>query len=500
MPGGNDTVNILLVTADQCRAECLSALGHPCVRTPNLDRLAREGVLFASHYGQATPCGPARASLLTGMYAFNHRSIANGVPLDRRHRTMAQLLAELGYDCVLFGYTDTSADPRGLPPDDPRLRTYEGVAPGFRAELLLTEEMGPWRAHLAERGYGEPSLEQLYERPIERPAPWRAEDSETAFLTDAFLAWLARGPAEPWFAHLSYIKPHPPYLAAEPWHGLAERKRVPAPVACPGPRHPWFEVYRELGYGGWLGRWVGQPGRLDPARVREMRAVYYGLVSEIDHHLGRVFEALARRELLQKTLVLVTGDHGDLLGDHGLLNKSAFFPQAFRVPLLVRDPRAGSAKGVVVQQVTEHVDILPTVLRAAGGEPPLQCDGFELSEHLSGDTPRNWRRAAVYEHHFADPENRAFESRLGLDEDACGFVVRVEPTRAYVHFFALPPLLFDLERDPDWCRDVAEDPRYLADRLAAAEALLSFRMRTGERRLSRVRLTPAGLVGRFDPW
>lgn len=492
-------MNILLVTADQWRAECLSALGHPCVRTPNLDRLARDGVLFANHWSQATPCGPSRASLLTGMYAFNHRSIANGAPLDRRHRTVAQMLGGLGYDCVLFGYTDTSADPRGLTPDDPRLRTYEGVAPGFRAELLLPEDAGPWLAHLAERGYGSHTVNALYDRPPLGPAPWRAEDSETAFLTDAFLAWLERRPAEPWFAHISWIKPHPPWLAAEPWHGLVDRARVPPPVACPGPAHPWLEAHARVGYHGWPGRHVGQPRRLDPALLREVRAVYYGLVSEIDHHLGRVLGALARRDLLDRTLVVVTSDHGEMLGDHGMLGKSGFFPQAFRVPLVVRDPRAGRARNVVVQDFTEHVDIVPTLVEAAGGEVLLQCDGHPLSAHLTGEHPRRWREAAVCEHHFADPANPAYERILGLDGDACGLIVRVDRERAYVHFSGLPPLLFDLRRDPDWCTDLAGDPAHHGERLACAEALLSFRMRKGERRLSGVRLTPSGPVGRFDP-
>ena len=115
-------------------ARRLSVLpGHPAVRTPNLDRLAADGVLFSRHIAQATPCGPSRASLHTGLYACNHRSITNGTPLDARHRTLASCVRAPAADPVLFGYTDTSADPR------PSRRTsvaatYEGVAPGFRVE------------------------------------------------------------------------------------------------------------------------------------------------------------------------------------------------------------------------------------------------------------------------------------------------------------------------------------------------------------------------------
>ena len=107
-------LNVLFITADQWRWECLSALGHPMVKTPNLDALAREGVLFASHYANAVPCGPSRTSLHTGMYLQNHRSGTNGTPLEARHTNWAKEAAAAGYDPVLFGYTDTSLDPREL--------------------------------------------------------------------------------------------------------------------------------------------------------------------------------------------------------------------------------------------------------------------------------------------------------------------------------------------------------------------------------------------------
>ncbi|HEV2650662.1 MAG TPA: sulfatase-like hydrolase/transferase, partial [Rhizomicrobium sp.] len=122
-------LNVLFITADQWRAECLSALGHPTVRTPTLDALTREGVLFTQHFANAVPCGPSRASLHTGMYLQNHRSGTNGTPLDARHINWAMEAKAIGYDPVLFGYTDTSLDPRELEEDDPWLSTYEGPLP-----------------------------------------------------------------------------------------------------------------------------------------------------------------------------------------------------------------------------------------------------------------------------------------------------------------------------------------------------------------------------------
>ena len=113
--------NVLFITADQWRGDTLGAVGHPCIKTPNLDRLAADGVLFSKHYSQGSPCSPARASLLTGLYLFNHRVVYNGTPLDRRFTNVALEARKAGYDPVLIGYTSTAPDQRTLEPGDPRL-------------------------------------------------------------------------------------------------------------------------------------------------------------------------------------------------------------------------------------------------------------------------------------------------------------------------------------------------------------------------------------------
>ena len=116
--------NVLFITADQWRGDSLRCVGHPVVETPNLDQLAKDGVLFRKHFTQAVPCGPARASLFTGLYAMNHRSVNNGTPLNSRFKNIALEVRKLGYDPTLFGYTDTSADPRGLHHMDPVSYTH----------------------------------------------------------------------------------------------------------------------------------------------------------------------------------------------------------------------------------------------------------------------------------------------------------------------------------------------------------------------------------------
>ena len=144
--------NILLITIDQWRADCLGAAGHPLVCPPALDALAADGVRFAAHYAQASPCGPSRASLHTGTYLYTHRSVFNGTPLEARFTNLALEFRAGGYDPLLFGYTDTTVDPRTTTDDDPRLLTYEGHLPGFRVVLRLPEGGGRWWVWVGERG------------------------------------------------------------------------------------------------------------------------------------------------------------------------------------------------------------------------------------------------------------------------------------------------------------------------------------------------------------
>ena len=205
-------MNILLITLDQFRGDCLSIAGHSIVKTPNLDRLAREGVRFARHYSQASPCGPGRASLYSGMYQMNHRVVANGTPLDARFDNIAHAARRAGYVPTLFGYTDQAVDPRETAgPGDPRFATYEEVLPGFEVGCTLRPtDPSAWYAWLRDLGYAvTDNWDAMVSAEPDRPA----EHSLSAFLTDRFVDWMQDQPG-PWFAHLSQFRPHPPYAAA----------------------------------------------------------------------------------------------------------------------------------------------------------------------------------------------------------------------------------------------------------------------------------------------
>ena len=239
-----------------------------------------------------------------------------------------------------------------------------------------------------------------------------------------------------------------------------------------------------------------RPGELDEAELRRLRSVYLGLIAEVDHHVGRIVAALAEGGVLDDTLVIFTADHGEMLGEHGMLGKSGFFRAAFHVPLIVRAPMG--VRGRVVEAFSEHVDLMPTVLDLLGLEVPLQCDGRSLRPFLEGTTPAGWREATHWEHDFRDVETRHYETALDLAPEACGIAVRLEERWAYVHFAGLPALLFDHANDPAWTRDLIGEPALAPVVRDLAQAMLGWRMRSAERRLTEAKLTPRGVIGRYD--
>ena len=488
--------NVLYITVDQWRGECLGAAGHPVVQTPNLDRLASEGVLFRRHYAQAAPCGPSRASLHTGQYLMNHRSVLNGTPLDARFTNVALEVRAAGYDPVLFGYTDASPDPRQLSAEDPRLRTYEGVLPGFRAVVDLPEHARPWGAWLREQGYDVPDdVTEMY-RPVTdapgAPVAFRAEHTEAAFLTGEFLGYLdALETGTSWFAHLAYIRPHPPFMAPDPYASMYDPDAMPLPIRA--------ETYEQEGQANIvLAGALAVPGIRfgdDLGELRQARATYFGMMSEVDAQLGRLFDGIRARGAWDDTIVVLTSDHGEQLGDHWLTEKLGWFDQSFHIPLIVRDPDAPAAHGVVIDdRFTENVDIMPTILDWLALDIPLQCDGMSLLPFLRGEQPIVWRDAAFWEWDFRDPIGGFAESLLGLSMDQCSLSCLRDEHGKYVHFSGLPPIFYDLDTDPEELVNRAADPAYATTVLGYAQRLLSRRMAHAERGLTGLVVTPRGVL------
>ncbi|MFZ9804040.1 MAG: sulfatase-like hydrolase/transferase, partial [Ilumatobacteraceae bacterium] len=231
---------------------------------------------------------------------------------------------------------------------------------------------------------------------------------------------------------------------------------------------------------------------------REMRAQYYGMIGEVDHHMGRVFAKLRERGEWQNTLIIITADHGDQLGDHGLKEKLGFFDVSYHIIGIIRDPSNPQTHGETITEFTENVDIMPTIAEAIGQAVPLQCDGQPLTDFLCGKSPERWRTAATYEYdwrhiYIDDAENGAAKNwprdrRLERQH----LTVRRTRDAAYVQFGDGSWLAFDLALDPTW-RTTFDEPERV---LALAQEMLLWRSQHTERTLSGMLLQDGG-VGRW---
>jgi arylsulfatase A-like enzyme len=439
-------VNVLFITLDQFRGDSYAAAGHPLVQTPTIDRIAREGVRLTKHYSQAAPCSPGRAAIYTGTYQMNNRVVANGTPLSAHFDNISLMARRAGYDPTLFGYTDQGVDPnRAEGYDDPRLDNYDGVLPGFSVGLYLPESQAGWIQYLRAKGYDVPNGWAVACRTEpDRPA----EDSLSGFLTTRFVEWLDKQDSG-WFAHLSYLRPHPPYAAAGEFSKMYDPADTEMPISPVG--HDDRHWVHDSGLNV-----EGSAAPTDPDQMRTLRAQYYGMISEVDSQLERVVRAIEERGEWEDTLVVITADHGEQLGDHGLKEKLGFFPQSYHVIGLWRDPRAQDA-GRVVNAFTENIDLLPTLADVIGVDGPAQCDGRSLSALLGGeDVP--WRSAAHYEWDFRSYFIRGATTPWPRDRalSLANLATSVSDELGYVQFADGSYKCFDLVADPTWrteCRD-----------------------------------------------
>lgn len=476
-------MNILFITIDQLRGDSTGFAGHPLVRTPNLDRLARRGVHLARHFSQAAPCSPGRASIYTGMYQMNHRVVANGTPLPGGLDNLALLARRAGYAPTLFGYTDMGIDPREANgPEDPRLESYDGLLPGMDVGCFLPDEPTPWVAHLGSLGIdisaGAKALLASEDQ--------RAEEvSLAAYLSDAFLDWHAQQESG-WFAHLSYLRPHPPYVAAGQWADAYDPAEVDLPIA-PVPeaeRHPLHSAALKFE--------MAQAPSAE-ADLRAMRAQYYGSISAVDAQIGRVLDRLETDGQLDETLIVLCADHGEQLGDHGLKEKLGFFPESYHVPCLWVDPRRAEWAGRRIERFTENVDLLPSLAVALGVEIPAQCDGMVL-QRLFDDPATPWRSAAHYEWDWRDLFIDSGRQPWPLDRSLSRMNLAVSVTEeiGFVHFGDGSNACFDLLADPTW-RTTTTAPERL---VAAMETQLDWRQVHLRREYTDLLLRP-GRPGRW---
>ena len=493
--------NILFIMCDQLRWDYLGCYRHPSLETPNIDALAARGVRFTRAYVQSPVCGPSRMSFYTGRYVSSHGSTMNGAPLNVNERNIGDHLRPLGVRPVLCGKTHMAADREGMERlgVDPQSTIGAAVAECgfdivFRDDGVHTERN--WRSStynnaLSERGYGGDnpwhwwanSAEDAAGKPLsgwlmkdaEKPARIDEDASETAVTTQRALDFIAEAGDRPWCLHLSYIKPHWPYVAPAPYHALYSADDVIEPIRHDDERvdpHPLLRLYMTE-------RKASQSFARDDVR-RHVIPAYMGLIKQIDDHVGVVLADLEKRGLLNDTMIVFTSDHGDYLGDHWLGEKDFFHEPCVKIPLIVVDPSAAAdgTRGTTSDALVEAIDLLPTFVEALGGTPADRLEGLSLMPHLHGSPPARWRDTVFSEYDYGAMGLRDATDR-GSD-DALIFMAMTERWK-YIAPLGFRPLLFDLENDPSEFRDLGDDDDYSDIRLEMRERLLNWALRNHQR-------------------
>ncbi|MFY0617635.1 sulfatase-like hydrolase/transferase [Shimia sp.] len=500
--------NILFIMFDQLRWDYLSCYGHPHLHTPHIDKLASRGVRFDRAYIQSPLCGPSRMSTYTGRYVHSHGASWNNVPLKVGERTMGDHLRNLGMECWLVGKTHMKADAEGmarlgLEPDSvigarvsecgfDVFERDDGMRPegpdGFYDDggaLKYNDYLrdkgyegdNPWHdyANSANDGAGN-VLSGWFMENSDKPANIIEDDSETPYLTRRGMAFIeSRGDA-PWCCHLSYIKPHWPYIVPAPYHDMYGPEHYLPVVRSDEERdtnHPVF--------GGMMKAPVGQAFSQDHVRDKVLGA-YMGLIKQCDDQMGVLFDWLESTGRMEDTMIVVTSDHGDYLGDHWLGEKTFCHDTSVRVPMIVYDPsaEADATRGTSSDALVQLIDLAPTFVEVAGGsmaELDHVLEGASLLPLLRGQDQGRDYAFCEYDYSMTP-----LAKRLDLDTaEARLFMVTDERFKLIEFGGGLRPILFDLKNDPDELTDLGESVDYKEDVARLSSALDTWARRPSQR-------------------
>ncbi len=487
--------NILFIMCDQLRYDYLSCYGHKHLETPNIDRLAEMGVRFEHAYVQAPQCGPSRASIYTGRYMTSHGSNWNRIPLRPSEKTLGDYLKPLGYRTAVVGKTHMRPDLESyerlkldLTDPDLELAIHAGFEPYERDDGLnaIASDTLAYNKMLKEKGYGTGNPWQENANSVvdesghvksgwllknaHLPANIKEEDSETGYMTNRAMQFIDEAGGEPWCLHLSYIKPHWPYVAPAPYNALynkADIQNVQRSEAEKKNPHPVFAHF--------MGNAASQTMAKEETRANVV-PTYMGLVKQIDDHIGRLLEFLEEKNLLTNTMIVFTSDHGDYLGDHYLIEKLLFHDPSVRVPLIIYDPssEADKTRGTVSKELAESIDLVPSFIDFAGGnlkDHEHRLEGASLLPIVRSQAVKNWREYVVSEIDF---HSAYFTDELNLPVTECRAYMLFDKHHKYIFYEHFRPQLFDVQADPHELNDLGESEDHKAVRADLHEKLFTW--------------------------
>jgi arylsulfatase A-like enzyme len=412
-------LNLLVIMTDQQRFDALSAAGNTVLRTPNIDRIANEGVLFENAYTPVPVCAPARTSILTGQ-SIDNTGIDRNTPVYKPQAyqggaSFDMILSEAGYKTAYYGKWHS---PQELAasydnPDDYHVTATSGSAgmgigmseyyrdyldaagvPGVKSadhydlpegQLIDTYSRRPYQLNPMDKRYGLgaeelAAMESPSQGDIHGTLQIDTAHSITAMEARGVLDAIDRFADEPFSLTVSFHYPHPPYTPADPYASLYPPEEMPLPASI-------FDDKENSPYKN-ANRNYKSPRYSDPEKVRHFIATYYGLVKEIDDWVGQILDKLDQHGLTDNTMVVFVSDHGEMLGSHGMTSKNIFYEESVRVPFLMRLPGAIEA-GTRIDSAVSTRDIFPTVLDYLGQPPRDGINSESLRPVIEGREVRD---------------------------------------------------------------------------------------------------------------
>lgn len=437
--------NILMIYADQMRYDCAGFSKNPDVKTPNLDRLALEGVCFDEAFTSYPLCTPFRASLLTGKYAHQAGLFSNHFPINTDQPSLATSLNANGYKSGYIG----------------KWHLFGGPKPGFVPP-------GPDRMgfdHFVGYNRGHNYMDAIFYR--ETDQPYRCKRYEPDFQTDHTIEFMENAVegGGPFYAYVCFGPPHFPMDMPEHWRRMYDPDKITLPKGTPNPELQKRRAQERtlLDYDGddrfgersKADKVAGQDTEIENEKqIRKFVAEYYGMISNVDWNVGRLLNWLDARGLSDDTIVIFFSDHGDMLGQHGSycgIKRQAYRASA-QVPLLIRYP-ARFAKGKRVAEIVDvAVDTMPTLLQACGVDVP---DGVQGSSYLSllqgGETPiRDHVQFELMKADFGGRPERHVKPERGIRTKDWLYVRKQDR----------PLYLFDQNADRDEVVNLIDNPDY----------------------------------------
>ncbi|MBW4079910.1 sulfatase-like hydrolase/transferase [Paenibacillus sp. S150] len=479
---GQEPMNYLFFFPDEMRAESLGCYGHPVVETPNLDKLANEGVRFDQCHVQNPVCSPSRCSLMTGLYPHvaGHRTLWN--LLQPHEPSLFRYLKGSGYQIKWYGKNHLYSE------DYLQEIVDEDINPEPEKNVLgmmeAFKKSNPFSAD-------DPRYHSFLLKPN---TEYNAESTETAAAFRQASAFLKSEAAkrQPFMLYLPTLLPHAPYLAPEPYHSRYFGKELPPlrPAELEGKPsyHQYIRRYRRL-------------HEIKDDTFEKIQAVYLGMIHYVDYAFGQLMKALEESGLADRTTVIVASDHGDYAGDYGLVEKwpNGMEDVLTRVPLIIRTP--GNKSGHVVQEQVELFDIMATILELSGIEAEHDHFARSLVPQLlgaSGDPdravfadggydrrePHCFEGDPVRDFWFANNKDNMYYPKAQQQQEQPESVSRSTMIRTARYKLVVRTgetnELYDLKNDPGELSNVYNDPEFSSVREELSARLLTWYLHTSD--------------------